>query len=577
LYTQLGLKQGAQISINELKRRDDAYRARFRTKKPFAIVPQLRAKAYVLNRNSKMAAVLEHFGLNRPVARVLSWTDEGAREALLKAGYSTDEKIGTLEFRKRLFALAKKDPYFSGLVSYITGRAKAEYGTATESLGLKAIDFNGNSKNIPTEEEIRSTIERYWPKEKIEAFKRGECKLLLKGDFRKANPDVYSAIRTRARKKGKKNKQDQITFDKRLNNYVPGLANLVGPVSEVDEFVGQDVSELLFAGEDIGIETLRYSENPYHRKLACRIRKVARELGLTFDEAIEARSRLHNSEFVKDIEGIKEVGRIAELLVKLATLGALAVDPERDGSIYRNGFATIFNVPLIRVEPDLNLETEIRDEEERTRLNHGDEEESEIKIRNPMSVYLRDGNVLDTNNRILPDLRTVSQKGNKTNYFAIEVKAGFHEINARRLLGRFKKGNYEWWDPEVEEGIPMQGKIAAIMMRDNIVKSVRKELIDDGYRVASSERILCYLEILFDTLGQSPFHKAVADAVPRLDSLQPILQQAKEVVHNPHIMMRGTRTADRKFMLYNLEQLVQTLENMADKSKPTFDLEEVPF
>jgi hypothetical protein len=575
LYNQLDLKEGEQISVQELKRRDAAYRRRFRTRKPFSIIPQLRAKAFALNGDARLASALEHYGLNKPTAKLLDWTDERAREALQKAGYSPDQKIGTLEFRKRIAALGKKNPYFVGLVDYIRTRGKAEYGKTTESLGFKAIGFTGNPRQTASEEEIRTAIEEFWPRNKIEAFKRGEYKLPIKGDFKKAHPEIYRAIRTKSRRKGKKNKRDQITFDQRLNAYVPGLANLVGPVSEDDQYIDQDISELFFAGEDIALDSLRYSDDPYRRKLACRIRKVARSLGVSFNEALEARTRFHSSEFVKDTEGIREVGRIAELLVKLAALGALAIDPERDGSIYKNGFAKIFNVPLIKVEPDLSLETEMFDEE--FRPPETDSEEGEETFKSSMHAYLCEKGLLDPSNWVVPDLRTTSQRGNRTKNFAIEVKSGFHKTTAQSLVGKYGKGEYQWWDSELEEGVPMHGRIAAIMMRDKIVSSVKNELVDDGYILLPSERVLCYLGILFENLGRSPFHKAVAEAVPRLDSLQPVLHQAKEIVHNPHIMMRGTRTADRKFMIHNLEQLIGVLENMADATKPAFDMEEIPF
>jgi len=574
LYNQLGLGSGEEISIRELERRDAKYRARFRKKKPFSVINQLRAKAYALNGNSSLTSALEYFGLNRPVPKMLQWTDEGAREALQKAGYSSDERIATQELRKRIGRLLKDDSYFSGLIPYIVRRGNEEYGRQTESLGLKAIGFGRKFRMPASEEEIRTAIETFWPRENIEAFKRGECRLPFKSDFKKKFPRIYGTIRTRAN--SRKGKKTPITFDKRLNDYIPGLANLVGPVSEDDQFIDQDISELFFAGDDIALETLRYSDNPHHKKLARRIAVVAKNLGVSFNETIEARTRFHGSEFVKDNEGIKEVGRIAELLVKLAALGALAIDPERNGSIYRNGFAKIFNVPLIRVEPDLDLETVLFDEAFRKEDPENSEDE-ESTSKNPMSAYLCDGDELDPRNRVVPDLRTTSQRGNKIRNFAVEVKSGFHEKTARSLIGKFSAGEYQWWDPELEEGIPMHGRIAALMMRDGIVENVRKELVDDGYRVLSSERVLCYLGILFEHLGQSPFHEAVAEAVPRLDSLRPILQQAKEVVHNPHIMMRGTHTADRKFMLHNLEQLIKTLEVMADKTRPAFDLEEIPF
>ncbi|MBW3018493.1 hypothetical protein KY325_05010, partial [Candidatus Woesearchaeota archaeon] len=250
------------------------------------------------------------------------------------------------------------------------------------------------------------------------------------------------------------------------------------------------------------------------------------------------------------------------------------IDPDKTGNIYQNGFAKIFNVPLVAVEPNIKLKETIELVQE-----------TGENVENPMTLYRYEGDSLVVNNRLLPDLRTRSQNGNRTRNFAIEVKSGYHEANARRLLGRFDGGEYMWWDKETEEGYPVHGRIAALLMRDKVVNAVRNELTDDGYRVLSSERILCYLGILLNHLGRSPFHEAVAEAVPRLDSLDPILQHAKDVVQIPHILMRGTRTAERRFMQHNIRNLVLKLEELATlSSEPEFspetlerELEEVPF
>ncbi|MBD3259463.1 hypothetical protein GF371_02415 [Candidatus Woesearchaeota archaeon] len=570
LYNELGLRPGQEISTSELLRRDRQYRRR-RKKKLFSLGPQLRAKAFELGGNSSMAKVQEYFGLKLPQARIDAWTDEKARTALIKAGYSTEEVILTKEFRKRIRGLARTDSYFSGLEAYVRRRAKEEFNVATDSRGIEAIGFTGNRYSTPTEEEIQAAIEQFWPREQVEAYKQGEAELGNKKDFSRAFPAIYAAIRVGNRSY----KKDRTSFDQWLNNYIPGLANLVSVVNGEDEFIGEDIRNEFFQRRDIGHETLRYNSVPFLKKLCRRINSVAREKGVAFNEAVALKSNLHPSEFVKDLSGIKEVGRTAELLVDLVALGTLVIDPDRDGNIYRNGFAKIFNVPLISVEPNIRLKEAIEQEEL----------DGKEGIENPMSLYFFDGESLLPDKRLLPDMRTVSQKGRNTKNFAIEVKSGSHESNARRLLGRFKEGDYMWWDSEAEQGYPMHGRIAALMMRDKIVNNVRNELTDDGYRVLSSERILCYLGILLDYLGRSPFHKAVAEAVPRLDSLEPVLQHAKDVVQIPHILMRGTRTAERRFMQHNIRNLVLKLEELAElSSEPEFspeslesELEEVPF
>ncbi|MBW3013038.1 hypothetical protein KY340_02425 [Candidatus Woesearchaeota archaeon] len=568
LFDELGLKPGQEIGTKALIELDSQYRAR-KKKKLFSLGPQLRAKAFELAGNSSLATAMDYFGLQQPKPRIETWTDETARTALIKAGYSPEQTIQTTDFRERIRALAKKDDYFKGLDFYIRRRASQEYGVQTESRGLEAIGFTGNSRFTPTDEEIQAAIAQFWPKEKVEAFKQGEAELGNKKDFGKAFPHIYEVIRSRSYR-GK----NQKGFDERLNAYIPGLANLVSAVSGTDDFIGDDLRNEFFQRRDISHETLRYNSVPFLRKICRRVNHVAREKGITFNEAVAELAGLHPSEFVKDLWGIKEVGRTAELLVELIALGTLIIDPDKNGNIYQNGFAKIFNVPLVAVEPNIKLKETIELVQE-----------TGENVENPMTLYRYEGDSLVVNNRLLPDLRTRSQNGNRTRNFAIEVKSGYHEANARRLLGRFDGGEYMWWDKETEEGYPVHGRIAALLMRDKVVNAVRNELTDDGYRVLSSERILCYLGILLNHLGRSPFHEAVAEAVPRLDSLDPILQHAKDVVQIPHILMRGTRTAERRFMQHNIRNLVLKLEELATlSSEPEFspetlerELEEVPF
>ncbi len=569
LFNELGLKPGQEISPEEVKALDNAKRAAGETDLPFSMYGQLVHKAYDLNGSSKRYDALEHLGLKRKTTGLTIAaikTDKRAIEILTSLGFSPDKKISPKALQNKAFARARIDRSYAGLINYLKRRGNDVYGKQTITKGLKAVGFQGKCK-IP-ETEIRKTIESFWPKKEVRVFiETREGSLRTRAEFRKKHPDIAMAIKARYLPTA----INPISFGQRLDDYIPGLSQLIGVERRGDPFIGRDIRNMFLAGESFGKHALTTSGRDFDRILENRIACAQRKLGKSRQEVISHYSGLHKTEYGNEAPGPNQVGRAAELIVRSIALGTLVIDPDRDGTIYKNGFHKIFNVPLTSVEGK-RIKDEIT----------GTEEERE-----DMRLYACKGDTVFTDVWKVPDLRTRSRSPNAggERTFLTEVRAGMYERNALGIVGKYPEGIYVWWDKDAEKDTPISGKIAAILMRDRLVRNVRSQLEDDGYRVASSERILCYLGILLEHLEQSPFHEAVAEAVPRLDSLQPILHYAEEVAVNSHILMRGTHTAKRNWMNHNLKRLVTKLEELAREASESLwaadsnveELEEAPF
>jgi len=395
----------------------------------------------------------------------------------------------------------------SRLASALGRLAKKKFGKRTTSLALEYLGFK-IVKPHHKDAELRQKLQAFWPKDTVQAAYEGHGSIATTGHLNILNNSLYKAVVTRG--------------PEFVNSLYPDFPDLWSYVFSRDrnadpETLRNQLLQRFHSGLSIS-RGLRESPELSERLLYKRVISLQPQFFGTKVQAKTYSQIVHEllpEMSLDEIKGnssatIRRNGAIGNLFLEWILRWTLKID--NTGAFYKDGFRRVFAAPL----QEIHAETRIGNEDEFSR----------------------------------PDFLVVGQKNS-----AVEVKTGEHIYNPTTLRSKYNPdADYSWKINDTE--YPLERLVAVLHMPPKIFKKAAPRLVDASYEVAGAEQFLGWLETFIAKLGESPWHKQLYDAAPRLHNPDTLIDFYKQLALKPATMTRPTSTEMASFAKETLERLV---------------------